>query len=918
MKKIAIGIVVLMVLAGAALLVMRGMIDEDAVKQRFVTAVTRLTGMEPVILGDAQFSVFPVPRLTIAEVGIKNMPGASVPYIASIKKVVVYPELSSLLSADPVVSRIVMSDSIVEFEKMPDGWNFALLLAAGSEKASQAQETSARQSLEMHNIRLHVIDEKAEMETEYPVSAFNLSQSGGTYTLQTQGQAHNTPLSLLLEFSTPKVDSDSPFKFSLQTDSAQFSVDGNSALAQKGLLFKGNLIGDVKDMRSLMLLFSDTPAADADTAAAAAHPIPLMLKSNISLQDDVLKMDGITIDSPLVSGKGSLSGVVEKSPQLTLDMHLKLLDADAFMTSGLQRIIGAQLFAVKPVEKPDWQKSAASGSAKNGSLTRIFAGTQVALKLKADEIRVNAQVIRDAQFSADFSKEDTVVDQASAKLPGDSSILFIGIIKESFQGLTFEGTTDVSGQNFDQFTALFGLPAAVFPAEDFRRFRVKSNVVLSPKEARFTEAALQVEEMRAAGAVIASYDKEFVLEAVFRAAGINLDRWLSGGSQALSANDMPSLLVGWAKANRLAFKIRGTLEKFTFNQQPRERAEIQIEGAPNNINIKRLATVYNGTALDGGVWVDTGEKQPRFGVNLKADKLDTAAFLGVADAAPAQDARYILGDGKWSKEEFDFSWLETLNLTLDAEIGQFNHHGRVIDNLLVKAVIADRTLNVENIAGRVFGADLQAKARLTGGKLPALSAAVAFNNVAVEQLVSITPAFNAMVGRFNLSSSFATSGVNPYSWVANAKGTLGLGGRDVLVKGFNLPGIVRSVGAVRSVADILNVVRLAFPGGDTQFSTIQGKFAIGEGFARTSGDFELQSNVSSGILEGQINLLDWSMKMDLDFKLNALASAAPPSLVLRFSGNLEKPQKSLDTKSLEEFVAIKTREKLLQDFPGGQ
>jgi hypothetical protein len=153
-----------------------------------------------------------------------------------------------------------------------------------------------------------------------------------------------------------------------------------------------------------------------------------------------------------------------------------------------------------------------------------------------------------------------------------------------------------------------------------------------------------------------------------------------------------------------------------------------------------------------------------------------------------------------------------------------------------------------------------------------------------------------------------------YSWVSNALGSLNIYGRDIVVKGFNLLGIVRSVDAVRSTADIVNVIRLAYPGGDTEISTLKGTYNLSQGVLDTPG-LDFTTAVADGRLSGKVNVLNWTIDNSAAFRLTVLNQAKPPVLTLLITGSMDDPRLGLDTSSLEEYVAIKTREKLLESLP---
>ena len=170
-----------------------------------------------------------------------------------------------------------------------------------------------------------------------------------------------------------------------------------------------------------------------------------------------------------------------------------------------------------------------------------------------------------------------------------------------------------------------------------------------------------------------------------------------------------------------------------------------------------------------------------------------------------------------------------------------------------------------------------------------------------------------MTGKYNLSLRLDTSGINMLSWISSLEGSVGLGGENVNIHGFNLAGVIHAVAYVRTVADILNVVRRAFPGGDTMFTNIEGQWSMAAGVIKTANS-KLTNDQADGILSCQVDLVNWKIETSISLLLKSLDAAHPPGMVITFSGNLDKPDTELDTRSLEEYVTKRTSRQMLDEY----
>jgi hypothetical protein len=151
------------------------------------------------------------------------------------------------------------------------------------------------------------------------------------------------------------------------------------------------------------------------------------------------------------------------------------------------------------------------------------------------------------------------------------------------------------------------------------------------------------------------------------------------------------------------------------------------------------------------------------------------------------------------------------------------------------------------------------------------------------------------------------------SWISNLSGSLSVSGRDIEVKEFNLPAIIRAVAYVRTVADILNVVKRAFPSGNTVFPRLDGQWAINKGVVETA-NAKIYSSQADGLILSSFDLLNWTTKNSFIFDLKSLNVTPSPNIIVNIYGDGNSPKVDFDTRSLEQYVNSKTSEKLLKEY----
>jgi hypothetical protein len=67
-------------------------------------------------------------------------------------------------------------------------------------------------------------------------------------------------------------------------------------------------------------------------------------------------------------------------------------------------------------------------------------------------------------------------------------------------------------------------------------------------------------------------------------------------------------------------------------------------------------------------------------------------------------------------------------------------------------------------------------------------------------------------------------------------------------------------------------------------------------------------------MTSQVDLVNWKVQTNISLLLKTLDAAHPPGMIITFSGDLDKPETALDTRSLEQYVTNKTSQRMLQEY----
>ncbi|MEE8225872.1 MAG: AsmA family protein, partial [Kiloniellales bacterium] len=145
MKKILIGLVVILVIVVGALFAVPPMIGNSLVKPRIVEAVKEATGRD-LQIGDVSLAVLPSVSVSITDLRLANAEGASAPEMVSLGRLDLDLQLFPLISKEIMVDRLVISDLAASLEVNEAGvpnWAFEGAADADEPEAAEVDEEGA-------------------------------------------------------------------------------------------------------------------------------------------------------------------------------------------------------------------------------------------------------------------------------------------------------------------------------------------------------------------------------------------------------------------------------------------------------------------------------------------------------------------------------------------------------------------------------------------------------------------------------------------------------------------------------------------------------------------------------------------------------------------------------------------------------
>ena len=253
MKKLLIGVAVIIVLLIIAAFVVPFLIPVDTYKNELIAAVKQSTGRDLRINGKVSFSILPTLAVEANDVAFANPPGAGSPNMATFARLDVALKLWPLLSHRVEVDELVLIDPVIALEVDKQGranWQFAAAAPGKAPPAAKPQTAAPAPApasgagaelagLSLADVRLEngkasYLDQRTGKTLQLDQISMKISLPNIDSPLSAQGSAvyRNEKLSLAVDLANPRAffaGKSSAVQLGLNSTPVSFSFKGNIA-----------------------------------------------------------------------------------------------------------------------------------------------------------------------------------------------------------------------------------------------------------------------------------------------------------------------------------------------------------------------------------------------------------------------------------------------------------------------------------------------------------------------------------------------------------------------------------------------------------------------------------------------------------------------------------------------------------------
>ncbi len=487
MKKVLIGIGVLVVVLIAAVVAIPLFVPKEEIKTRVTDAVESATGRKLTIAGDLSVSVIPSLELVAEEITFANAEGAADPNMASLQALRLKLQILPLLTGKVQVDEFVLVDPMINLEIDQNGkpnWEFAQAPAAdagaapsGDTESSEGSGGSAISDLSLGDIQLvngNLKFTDAASGTAQEISDINLAVTltdlDSPFTADGSLLWNAKTIELAVSSEKPRgltTGEEAPVALSVGTDVIKLSFEGSVATAAK-LLVAGALDVSTPSIR--------------DLAAWTGNPIefegsglgPFNLAGKVNVDGATYSFNDAKIGIDEIAGDGRVSiATAGAKPQIDAELNLGVLDLNPYLppakegeatggsSSGGSSSGGSSADAgdAKPADWSDDPIDVSGLKAVNANFALTVAGILVQ-EIKVGQSALNVG-LKDGLLGVDLTELNLYDGKGKGKFTVDGRNAVPAISKSfSMSGIAAEPLlTDAAG--FDRLSGTGNMEIAV-------------------------------------------------------------------------------------------------------------------------------------------------------------------------------------------------------------------------------------------------------------------------------------------------------------------------------------------------------------------------------------------------------------------------------------------------------------------------
>lgn len=557
MRKILIGIGVLVVLIVGAAIVVPSFVDWNGYKVDIQQQVKHATGRNLKIVGDLDLTILPTPRLRAKDIQFANVKGGSLPEMVQLEALDIQIRIMPLLQGRIEVASVLLIKPTVLFERLADGRGNWEIVPAGKSPTAQKATTKSNDgrlnsaaTVQLNNVRIQngvVIWRDAVSGLEERLSNVSLQLSARSLSgpFDVRGKILVRKQEAILEASIgelkPTTAAPISFLITLPKADVQAQISGSVVTIGAPLRFTGKLNLRGKNLSRTIRSFVD--GANVPDALKQSF----LIKASLKGTEKGGSVSGIDIEVGGTRASGNIDVTLSDRPKVIGKLAVTRIDLDSLLKTNAKQSAG-------PVRKGTTStapKSTGDGKTGTGKVSKPVAARQASeafalpkmdgtFDLTVDAITYNKRNIRGVELSARLEKDTVQLTKARVLLPGGGESNVTGALA-SYQGRpSYQAAIGVRADNLRALLTWLGRDLSAIPQDRLRKFSMSASLRGDDRQLQLQNAKIGLDTTKIDAAVTLALRKRLAFGASISINSLDLDAYQARKNLKRQAVKKPS------------------------------------------------------------------------------------------------------------------------------------------------------------------------------------------------------------------------------------------------------------------------------------------------------------------------------------------------------------------------------------------
>jgi uncharacterized protein involved in outer membrane biogenesis len=635
-NKLLIGVGALVALVIVALLVAPRLIDVNSYKPALIAAVKQATGRELVIDGPISLTLLPTPEVTTTGVRFANAAGARGAQMLDVKSVSVSPSLWALLTGRIEVGSLTLVEPKIYLEPGSDGrpnWQFRPEGAANQAPGAPSEGFNVSIGrLAIENGTLSFYDPKngVAITAEKINVVASVGSEEGPFAAAGSAVLNGTPLKIDAKVGA-RESAGHNADITLETGGGKLVFDGTLSDLSPNTRLLGNVSMHADSLTGFL-------AALLTAAGQEAPPWPPLLAGKFSF-DGVIEKSPNTLaarDYRIALGEDSGAGNMSLTlaPSIVLDARLVMpkIDIDKWMAELAKPAAAA-------VNTPASTAAPKPGAVATAAFA-IPANVTVTASMAVAEVLYNKASVQNVSLQLEIRDGVVAVPRLSALLPGDMTLQANSTISGDATRPQVNGEFSLVGPKLRETLGWLKVDLAGVPPDKLTKFSLRGKMASNgPTNVQVNDAVFELDDLKGTAGVVATLGAPLSIVTQLELGAFDVDAYLPAPApgqkpetKTTPAAAAPPTSQAMAIGPSLGLKLKVAkliYRKETFGGLD---ADVAVQGNVFTVNDIKVSDLLGGRAALRGSVVGFSSPAPRIEMAVNLDLPDADRALKFAGA----------------------------------------------------------------------------------------------------------------------------------------------------------------------------------------------------------------------------------------------------------------------------------------------